>query len=160
VITDLLDDIEAIRVGQTEVEDDKVSGAFADHVERSARIARGRDDIALAPQARAQKANDRRLVVDDQKARRSRARHHGRVPGGVAVAATGSVIVKTAPFRPVRFAAVILPPMASMKPRADRKTKPRAGALAVAAADPVELVENPLEIGTPIRRILTRIQTP
>src|SRR3984893_15770159 len=33
------------------------------------------------------------------------------------------------------------------KTTADRKTEPRAGTLAVAAADPVELVEYPLEIG-------------
>src|ERR1700724_4307766 len=51
------DDVETIHVGQTEVEDKEIGGAFADHIARGARIARGRDKIALAFQARAKKAN-------------------------------------------------------------------------------------------------------
>src|ERR1700719_2349788 len=111
------DDVETIHVGQTEVEDKEIGGARTDHIECGARVGGGGGDIPLAFQARAQKANDRRLVVDDENAQRSRARRHGSVPGGVAAADAGSVVVKTAPFRAARFAAVILPPMASTKPR-------------------------------------------
>src|ERR1700730_14278672 len=77
-IADLLDDIEAIHIGQTEVEDKEIGG--------------GGDDIALAFQARAQKANNRRLVVDNENAQRSRARRHGRVPGGARVGGGGDDI--------------------------------------------------------------------
>src|ERR1700720_4804243 len=41
------DDVETIHVGQTEVEDKEIGGAFANQVERGARIARARDEIAL-----------------------------------------------------------------------------------------------------------------
>jgi hypothetical protein len=35
----LSDNIEAIHIGQTEIEDDKIGGAFADYVERGAGVA-------------------------------------------------------------------------------------------------------------------------
>src|SRR3984893_17797088 len=119
-----LDDVETIHVRQTEVEDKEIGGASANHVERGARIARGRDEIALAFQARAKKANDRRLIVDDENAQLSCPRRHGSVPGGGAVPDAGRVIVRTAPSRAARFAAVSLPPMASTKPRQIARPSP------------------------------------
>ena len=58
-----------------------------------------------------------------------------------------SVMVNTAPVRSVRLAAMIVPPIASTKPRRDRKAQPGAGAHVVALLHAIELVEDPLEIG-------------
>jgi len=48
----LSDDIEAIHVGQSKVEDDEISRVPADHVESGVCIGGGGDGIALALQAR------------------------------------------------------------------------------------------------------------
>ncbi len=55
-------------------------------------------------------------------------------------------MVKTAPVRSVRFAAAIVPPIASTKPAADGKAQPGAGPHLIALADPVEPVEDALQI--------------
>ncbi len=55
--------------------------------------------------------------------------------------------MKIAPLRSVRLAAVIVPLMASTKPRQMARAKAGAGALVVAAMNAIELVENLLIIG-------------
>jgi hypothetical protein len=77
-IPDLSDDIEAIHVGQSKVEDDEIGRMLADHVERGVRIGGGGDDIALALQARVQKAKDRRLIIDDENTKGARAWCHNK----------------------------------------------------------------------------------
>src|ERR1019366_877557 len=117
-IPDLSDNIEAIHVGQAEIKDDEIGGVFADHVERGAGAGGGRDDIALALQARAQKAKNCRLGINDENTERTRAWRHGKASAeSRGVTGTGSLMVKTAPGRSIRLAATIEPRMASTKPR-------------------------------------------
>src|SRR5664279_3827913 len=115
-IPDLTDDIEAIHVGQTEVEDYEIGGVSFDHVERGAGVRCVLDDIALALQARPQKAKDCRLVIDDENAKQTPG-HDETSPVNHGVTGTGSLMVKTAPGWSIRLAAVIEPPMDSTKPR-------------------------------------------
>jgi len=80
-VSDLSDDIEAIHVGQPEVEDDEIGRMLADHVERGARVQGGSDGIALALQARMQKAKNCRLIIDDENTKRTRAWRHNKASG-------------------------------------------------------------------------------
>jgi hypothetical protein len=114
----LSDDIEAIHVGQTKIEDDKIGGISMNQVDRSARVGGGGDDIALTFQARSQKTKDRRLASDDKNAKPTRLQRHGNASAGsLGETGTGSLLVKPAPSRSVRFVAMIELPIASMKPR-------------------------------------------
>ena len=59
---------------------------------------------------------------------------------------TGSVIVNTAPGRSVRFAAVIVPPMASTKPREIASPSPVPARTWSPFSRAMELVEDALEL--------------
>src|ERR1700730_2668780 len=124
-VPDLTHDIEAIYVGQAKVEDDEIGGFLANHVERGARVGGGRDDVALAFQARVQETKDSRLVIDDENTEWTRTwRHDMASAGSLGVTGTGSLMVKTAPDRSIRLAAVMKPPMASTKPRQIARPSP------------------------------------
>src|SRR5262249_34562432 len=77
--------------------------------------------VALARQAHAKQLADRRLVVDHQDAQRGA---HAAVSSCRGCTGMGSRMVKTAPLRSVRFAAVIEPCMASTKPREMARPSP------------------------------------
>ena len=113
--------------------------------------------IALRRQAGAQEAPDRRLVVDDQDAQRSGRRSCGlRARAAVRRQRQGDGENRAASDR-VRLAAVIVPPMASTKPRQMARPRPGAGALPVGGLHAVEFVEDALEIvGRNARRLRRR----
>ena len=69
-----------------------------------------------------------------------------RRPGVAVRCAIGSVIVNTAPRRSARFAATMVPCMASTKPREIASPSPVPGADLVGLLRAVELVEDVLEI--------------
>jgi hypothetical protein len=82
------------------------------------RVGGGGDDKAPGFQARAQKTNDRRLVIEDKNAKPTRSGRHGRASAGsLGETGTRSLVVKPAPGRSIWFVAVIEPPVASMKLR-------------------------------------------
>ena len=88
-------------------------------------IGGGRDDIALALQARLQKAKNWRFIIDDKNPKRTRCWRHGRASvASLFLTGIGSLMVKTAPDRSIRLAAVIEPPMASTKPRQIARPSP------------------------------------
>src|SRR5262249_50340564 len=106
--------LEALHVGEPEIENDQV-GIARQQIERCLAIRRFQDLVALRAQSHAQQLTDGRLVIHDQNFEGSSA--HAAVsscalPGGI-----GSLIANMAPVRSVRFAAVMVPCMASTKPR-------------------------------------------
>ena len=113
--------IEPLHVGQAEIENDQI-GLLLEQLERGLAVGRFEDFIALRAQAHAQQLADRRLVVDDQDPERGGA--HAAVSSRSAFAGIGSLIVNTAPVRSVRLAAVIVPCMASTKPREIARPSP------------------------------------
>src|SRR5258708_19659642 len=78
-------------------------------------VRRFQDFVALRAQPHAQQLTDRRLVVDHQNLERCRA--HAAVSNRSTAGGIGSLIANTAPLRSLRFAALIVPCMASMNPR-------------------------------------------
>src|SRR5689334_4832942 len=86
----------------------------------------GLDDlIPICCQAGSQKAADCRLVVDNENFQRSGVADHAAISVVAArSAATGKLIVNTAPDRSARLPATIMPPMASTKPRQIASPRP------------------------------------
>ena len=78
--------------------------------------------IALGTQSHPQQLSDRRLVVDDEHAERGRV--HAAVSSRSAPTGTDRRMVNTAPGRSLRLAAVIVPCIASMKPREIASPRP------------------------------------
>ena len=111
----LLQQLVAADVGQAEIEQDEIGTLDADEFHRRLGVPGLADRVALASQADAQQLADRRFVVDDQNLD-ARICHVSSSRLGISVG-TGILIVKTAPERSVLFAAVIVPPIASTKPR-------------------------------------------
>ncbi len=107
-------ELEPLHVRQAEIEDDQVRLARRE-LERRLAVRRLEDLVALRAQPHPQQLADRRLVIDDQDAEWGGA--HAALSTFLTAAGTGSVIVNTAPDRSVRFAAVMVPCMASTKPR-------------------------------------------
>ena len=112
---------EALHIGQSEIENDQI-GFLRQQLERRLAVRRLQDFVALRAQAHAQQLADGRLVIDHQNLERSRA--HAAVSSCLVAGGTGSLIVNTAPGRSVRFAAVIVPCMASTKPREIARPSP------------------------------------
>ena len=110
----LSQELVARHVGQAEIEDDEVGQALAQPLARLAAVRRFDDLEALCAERGAQELADRRLVIDHQDAHGGRA--HAAASIGLA-AARACVIVNTAPERSVRLPAVMVPPIASTKPR-------------------------------------------
>ena len=77
----------------------------------------------MGAEPHAQQFADRRLVIDHENLERER-RSCGGVQPLRSGLGTGRVMVKTAPGRSARFAAVIVPPMASIKPREMASPRP------------------------------------
>src|SRR5262249_37606428 len=90
-------------------------GLTRHQLERGLAVRRLEDLVALGGEAHAQELADGRLIVDHQHLDRGGA--HAAVSSGLASAATGSRMGNTAPPRPVRVAAVMVPGIASMNPR-------------------------------------------
>src|SRR5207244_3621798 len=91
-------------------------------LERGLAVRRFQDFVALRAQPHAQQLTDRRLVVDHQNLERCRA--HAAVSNRSTAGGIGSLIANTAPLRSLRFAALIVPCMASMKPREIASPRP------------------------------------
>ena len=113
--------IVALRIRQAEIENDQIR-SFAKELERGFAVRRFEDLIAMRVEPHAQELADRRLVIDHQDAER----------GGVHAAASrrwrsrgiGRLMVKAAPVRSVRFAATMVPCIASTKPREIARPSP------------------------------------
>ena len=132
-------------VGKSEIENDQV-GIAGQELERGLAVRRLQDLVTLRAQTHPQELADRRLVVDHQHLERSGA--HAAVSRRLAPAPeSAALMVNTAPVRSVRLAAVIVPFMASTKPREIARPKPGSRPHLVALLHPVELVEDVLELG-------------
>src|SRR5262249_58082174 len=114
-------------VREDEVEDHGLGRAHRRRGERALGGVRRLDLVAGAAEARPERAEDLRLVVDDEHARPG-ARHAATVArtGGFAA---GSASTNVAPC-PTRDSTVSLPPLASAKPRAIASPRPAPGASA------------------------------
>ena len=113
--------IEPLHVGQPQIENDEV-GFLPQKLERGFCVGGFEDVVALRAQTHAKKLADRRLVVDDENLGSGGA--HAATSSCSARAGIGSLIVNTAPLRSVRFAAEIVPSMASTKPREIARPSP------------------------------------
>ena len=133
----------ALDVGQAEIENDQIR-RLAQQLERGLAVRRFEDLIAVRAQAHAQQFADRRLVIDDQDTERGGA--HAAASRRCNWSGIGSVMVNTAPLRSGRLAAVIVPCMASTKPRRDREAEPGAGAHVIGLLHAVELVEDAFQV--------------
>ena len=106
--------LKPLHVGEAEVEDHEIR--LVGHELEGGLGVRGIHGlIALGLEPHAQQFADRRLVVDHKNLEGRCA--HAAVSSRAAGLGTGSAMVNTAPGRSARLAAVIVPPMASMKPR-------------------------------------------
>ena len=104
----------ALHIRQAEIENDQIR-RLAEQLERGLAIGRFDNLIALRGQSHAQELADRRLVVDHQHAKRCGG--HAATSSRCRSRGIGRLIVNTAPVRSVRFAATMVPCMASTKPR-------------------------------------------
>ena len=116
--------IEPLHVRETEIENDEV-GLLVEQFERSPPVQGFEDLIALRGKTHAQQFADRRFIIDHQHLLRRGA--HAAGSKRLAVAGTGSLMVKTAPGRSERFAAATVPCIASTKPREMARPRPVPG---------------------------------
>src|SRR5262249_26004445 len=107
-------ELQALDVGEPEVENDEARLA-RQQLQRHLAVERLDHLVAVGAQSHAQELADGRLVVDDQDAQRGGAQ--AAVSRRAVCTGTGSRMVKTAPVRSVRLAAVMVPCIASTKPR-------------------------------------------
>src|SRR3984957_14550114 len=115
-----VDDLGAVHVGQPEVQDDHVGPVAGHRGQAGGAVDRGADVVLPGGQVDAQRAQDGRLVVDDQHA------GHDPVSSALvvsALAAAGSVMATVSPPPGVSRAS-IRPPMASANPRATARPRP------------------------------------
>ena len=121
-------DVQPVHVGQAQVEQDQVRTHPRERVERFLRGARRLDPKVVAAEVGLHRAQDRRLVVDDQDARPRRVRHACAASGAGCRSGTaslsGSVKVNRAPA-PARFSAQTRPPCASTRPLTIASPSPR-----------------------------------
>ncbi len=113
--------LDALDVRKAEVEDDQV-GVLVQQLEPGFAVGGLQDVMPLRAQPHTQELADGRLIVDDQHTERRGG--HAAVSSCRGSAGTGSVIVKTAPLRSVRLAALTVPCMASTKPREMARPRP------------------------------------
>ena len=107
--------------GKPEVEHDQVRLLAIDGLDRGAAVHRGEHLVAARAQQRRQRAEDVRLVVDDQDPRR-----HRQASLSTARVAPGTSIENRAPA-PGAFSAHTRPPMAFSNPRAIASPMPVPG---------------------------------
>ena len=139
------DHLEPVEVRQAEVEQHDL-GRFARQQVDRAPARRGlQDAVALGPEAGAQQAADRRLVVDHEQGDAARAHSDAFSCCGVTVA-SGKVMVNTAPEPSARLAASIVPPSASTKPRQIASPSPVPARCRSPLPAAVELVEHALHV--------------
>ena len=134
---------QALHVRQSKIENDEI-GILRQQLERGLAVRRLQDVVALRAQAHAQQFADGRLVIDHENLERGRA--HAAVSSCLVAGGTGNLIVKTAPGRSGRFAAVIVPCMASTKPREIARPSPVPARTRSPFSRPIELVEDVLEV--------------
>src|SRR3954454_13519311 len=104
----------SLNIREAEIENDQV-WFLAEELKRSLASGRLENLIALGRKAHFQKLADGRLVIDDQNLRWRGG--HAAVSNFCISAGMGSLIVNTARVRSVRFPAMIVPCIASTKPR-------------------------------------------
>src|SRR5262249_9118518 len=114
-------EVEALHVGQPEIENDQIR-LLLQELQRGLAVRRFQHLIALRGEAHAQQLANRGLVVDHQDLERGRA--HAAVSSCLACGGIGSLTENTAPGRAVRFAALMLPCIASTKPREMARPNP------------------------------------
>ena len=124
-VADPPDYLKSIDVRQTKIEHHDI-GPFAPHgIQRLLAILRLKHHVALAAKAGAQKAQYRRLIIDNEHPEWASAFGHRMASSSRPVlTGTGSMMVNTAPVRSVRLAAVMVPCNASMKPRQMASPRP------------------------------------
>src|SRR5258707_672587 len=113
--------VEALDVRQSEIENNQIR-LLRQQLQGRLAVGSLQNFIALGGQPHAQELADRSLIIDNQNLGRSSI--HAAVSSRWDGAGTGSLIVNTAPVRSVRFAAEIVPCMASMKPREIARPRP------------------------------------
>ena len=152
---ELAADVRAAAVGQHEVEDDRLGRVQAGGGERLLRGRRRLHLVAGAAQVRLERAEDLRLVVDDEDALTA---HAGTSTGS---STTGRASANDAPCPGARLRPE---PPAVRLARSRARSRARGPRLAVAlAGDAVEGLEDPLQLappGSPARWSTTRIDQP
>src|SRR5262245_12767185 len=113
---------EPLHVRQPEIEDHQIRLLLLQQLKRDAPIWRFKDIIAVRAQAHPKQLANGRLIVNDKDLGRGSV--HPAVSNRPGFVGIGSVMVNTAPLRSVRFAAVTVPCMASMKPREMARPSP------------------------------------
>ena len=111
----------SLNVRQAEIENDQVR-LLVQELKRGLAVRRLKSLIALRRQSHPQELTNGRLVIDHQNLERGCG--HAAVSNFRVSVGTGSVIVNIAPVRSVRFAATMVPFIASTKPRAIARPSP------------------------------------
>src|SRR5882757_10713714 len=114
----------ALNIRQAEIENDQC-GLLGQQFERDLAVGGFQYLVTLRAQPHSQQFADRRLIVDDQDLDRRGV--HAAVSSAVDAAGIGSRMVSTAPLRSARFAAEIVPSIASTKPREIASPRPVPG---------------------------------
>src|SRR3984957_18142152 len=119
---DPVNDLGAVHVGQAKVEDDRVGPLAGNCREARGAVARGRHLVVARGQVDPQRAEDRRLVVDDEDAGHWSTPSVARTP----LTRAGSVTLTVRP-PPGVSTATIVPPIASANPLATASPSPTPG---------------------------------
>src|SRR6476659_9089765 len=116
------EEIVALDVGQTEIEDENIDVLSVQDRESRAPARSFQHVISLSRQSNAQEPPDRRLVVGHANPDGNAHATFSRLVS--CAGAAGMVSVKTAPLRSLRLEASSRPPMASARPRAMASPRP------------------------------------
>src|ERR1700730_2462640 len=104
-----------LHIGQAEIKNDKIRCLLAQKIESHLSIRSFDDLIPMRRKPHTQQFTNGRLIVDDKDAERRRA--HAAVSSRSGSPATRRPVVNMAPRPSGRFAAMMVPFMASIKPR-------------------------------------------
>src|SRR5262249_52860071 len=110
----LSEQFQSLDIGEPEIENNQIRIA-PQQIKGRLAVRCFQDFITLRAQSHSQQLADRWLVIDDEDFKRGSA--HAAVSNCSPAGGIGSLIANTAPLRSLRFAALIVPCMASMKPR-------------------------------------------
>src|SRR3954447_2034956 len=118
---DCAQEIMALNIGKSEIEDDQ-RGVLGQQFDTDFAVWSLQDLVSLRSQTHSQQSAYRRLIVDHQDLDRRYA--HAAVSSASDRAGIGKRIVNTAPLRSLRFAAEMVPCMASTNPREIARPSP------------------------------------
>src|ERR1700716_2224506 len=114
----------ALDIRQAEIENDEC-GLLDQQFERDLAVGGFQDLVTLGAQTHPQQLADRRLILEDEDLYPRGA--PAAVSSAAAAAGIGNLMVNTAPLRSARFAAEIVPCIASTKPREIASPRPVPG---------------------------------